>query len=70
MCAICACSGGAVQFFDVTPTNEIYKWSSNEYSPLGVHWYNPSNFKDLAQLKHHKQQAINEKKIFAFTLNG
>lgn len=69
VCAVCACVGGAIQLFDVTPTSDLYKWSSNEYSPLEVHWFDAINPNDSDEFRHQKERAHHVRKILGLTLN-
>lgn len=69
--AICSCSGGIVQFFDITPNDDVLQQlASNEYCPLDVYWYEKEDFTDYDDVKSEKETAFSQSKIFGLTLNS
>ncbi len=70
MTAVCGCLGGAINIFDITPREEIYKWQSNEYSPVDVYWYSGGDMTDYDDIQYTKQIASNKSSIFGLTINS
>jgi hypothetical protein len=68
--ALCACLGGAINVFDVTPNEDINRWQSNEHSPVGVFWYDAADLTDYDDIQYNKQKALNQSKIFGLVLNS
>jgi hypothetical protein len=68
--AICGSIGGAVNIFDITPSDDLIKLHSNEYSPLDLYWFTKTDLTDYDEIHMQRQHAMRNSKIFALTLNS
>lgn len=65
---LAACAGGAVQIFDITPS-QLYELNSNEAEPLQVYWIDNTEELVNDDIDKGMQIALKQSKIFGFFLN-
>lgn len=69
VCAIVGCTGGYVCLFDVTPSEQVFNWLSNEYAPVDIHWHQGADLTDYDEIRSAKSKSISQKKVFGLLLN-